>query len=82
MALANERPQYNDVMSLIDWAHTQNDPWNWFIEMEMSSEIVKMMTFDATWWKWYQNDDIHSQVLEKDLLLSGAVFCTTMYKHH
>ena len=29
---ANERWRYNVTSSLIGWAHTQNDPWNWVIQ--------------------------------------------------
>ena len=32
MGSANKRRRYNVTSSLIGWAHTQNDPWNYIYE--------------------------------------------------
>ena len=37
MGSANERRRYIVTPPLIDWAHTQNDPWLWYYRLHITN---------------------------------------------
>ena len=40
MGSVNERRRYSVTSSLIDWAHTQNGPWQWLISEVRISKLI------------------------------------------